>query len=585
MKNGNPKSLIIAGVIGALLSLVSAAAAQQASEVLFKAMQDELDRSMSQLVMEDLERPYFIGYTVDDVQQLDVGASLGTLSRSFLEHGRYLSVDLHVGSYALDNTNFVSGFGGFGGDYASLALDNDYDAIRNQVYLQTDQAYKDALESVAKKRAYLQSRVISNRPDDFLKLPANRVMDKPQEFDLDKTKFEELAKSATAVFRGYPEIFSSDLKIQSSISNQYLVNSNGTRTERGDRIYIFELSMMGKASDGEDIFDGDRLIVNSLAAVPSAADLTQWAKNNADRMSRMIKADTLEEYIGPVLFTDAAAGEFFRQLFVRNIANLPQPLYENDQMAEMIQSSGGGAGGEFADKLNRRVLPASFSVYDDPTVRKIGNLPVVGGYSVDDAGNIPQRVQLVENGKLLNLLIGVVPTKKIKETNGHARGAVGKSVTAKPSNLVFQSSEKIPYDKLKQQLITLCKDVDLPYGLIVKRLRDPNASSVAFNYSMFAQRSGAPDALTSPWEIYKVFPDGREEPVRGLQFNNVTVRLLKDILQTDDQAFVYNYLLNGDPEMPSSIVTPSVLVEEMELKKSEAKIKKPPLLPSPLAGQ
>ena len=495
------RKTIVIGIIAALLGMAAFAYAQQAGDVLFKAMQDELDRNMSQLVMENLERPYFVSYTLDDMQQLEVHATLGTLTQSSLDRGRYLSTDLRVGNYSLDNSNFVSGFSGFGANYAQLPIDNNYDAIRNQIYLQTDQVYKDAVETISKKRAYLQTRVITNRPDDFLKLPTNRFLDKPEEFDLNRAKFEELAKAATVVFRDYPDIISSDLKIQSAIANQYLLNTNGTRTLRGDRLYIFDLSMMGKAVDGEDIFDGDRIIYNSLAAIPSVADLTTWAKGNADRMSKLIKADTLEEYIGPVVFTADAAGEFFRQLFVRSISNLPQPTYENEQMAAMIGRTGGG-GGEFAEKLNRRVLPASFTVYDDPTIGKVGSSPVIGGYNVDDAGNTPQKVVLVENGKLINLLIGISPTKKVKDANGHARGAVGKAITAKPSNLVFESSEKVPYAKLKETLITLCKDVDLPYGLIVKRLSDPNASSTSLMMrrgSMFMQSSGAPEALSSPW--------------------------------------------------------------------------------------
>ena len=195
---------------------------------------------------------------------------------------------MRVGNYSLDNSNFVSGFTGFGADYAQLPIDNNYDAIRNSDLLQTDQVYKDALETISKKRAYLQTRVIANRPDDFIKLPTNRIQDKPEEFDLNKAKFEELAKAATVVFRDYPDIISSDLKIQAAIDNQYLLNSNGTRALRGDRIYIFELSMTGKAADGEDIFDGDRIIVQLLwRPYRRSSDLTAWAKSNADRMSKL----------------------------------------------------------------------------------------------------------------------------------------------------------------------------------------------------------------------------------------------------------------------------------------------------------
>jgi hypothetical protein len=132
----NSHRTIAIGRIATLLGLASFAYAQQAGDVLFKAMQDELDRTVSQLVMENLERPYFVSYTVDDVQQLEVHGSLGTLTQSNPDRGRYLSIDLRVGNYSLDNSNFVSGFSGYGTDYSQLPIDNNYDAIRNQIYLQ-----------------------------------------------------------------------------------------------------------------------------------------------------------------------------------------------------------------------------------------------------------------------------------------------------------------------------------------------------------------------------------------------------------------------------------------------------------------
>ncbi len=575
-RKNHMKTLLIAGMI--TLLTISAALADSRSDLMFKVLDDELQRNTSQLVMEKLERPYFITYTIDDVQQLEISASLGQLLRSQLERSRFLTTDLRVGDYKLDNSNFVSGFSGFGAEFTSIPVDDDYDAIRNEVYLATDQAYKSALESLSKKRAYLQSRVINDRSDDHIKFPANKFLDKPEAFDIDAGFFEDLAQPMTEVFRSYPAIISSELNITASVVNQYLANSEGTRTLRGDRIYGFSLSMAGRTADGEDVVNSDRIIVNDFKKIPARAELIAWAKGNAEKINRMISADTLEDYIGPVLFSGEAAGEFLRQLFSKNVSNQPSPVYENDQMSSMMS-----AGSDFVNKLNRRVLPLTMNVFNDPTLDKIGDTPLIGRYEVDDAGNPPERTQLVENGKLVNLLIGITPTKKVKEPNGSARGAVSKDVTAKPANLIFESTDKITTDKLKKNLIGMCKDIDLPFGIMVTKIRDMSTSAGGFQF--FGQQLGgsSDEGLTQPYEIFKIYADGREEPIRGLQFTDVNVRILRDIVQTDNSRYIYNYLIGNDYEMPATIVTPSLLIEEMELKKIDSKVKKPPVLPSPLA--
>ena len=570
------------GLLAAVLPLLVCvtALADPRGDLIFKTLDDELQRNMSQLVMEKLERPYFINYTVDDIQQLEVSASLGQLLRSQLERSRYLTTDLRVGDYQLDNSNFVAGFTGFGPDFATLPVDDDYDAIRNEIYLATDRVYKTALEALSKKRAYLQSRVVNDRTDDHIKFTANKFLDKPEAFDIEAGFYEDLAKPMTEVFRAYPAIISSELNITASVVNQYMVTSEGTHALRGDRIYGFSLSMAGRSPDGEDVVNSDRIIVNDLKQLPNREALIAWAKGNAEKMNKMINADTLEDYIGPVIFSGEAAGEFLRQLFSKNVSNQPGPVYENDQMNSMM-----GAGSDFANKLNRRVLPITMNVFNDPILAKVGDKPLIGSYEVDDAGNPPKRTQLVENGKLINLLIGITPTKKIKEANGSARGAVSKDVTAKPANLIFESTDKTTPEQLKKNLIAMCKDIDLPYGLMVTKLRDMSTPTGGFQF--FGQQfggGGGDEGLTQPYELTRVYADGHEEPIRGLQFTDVNARILRDIVQTDNSRYVYNYLIGNDYEMPATIITPSLLIEEMELKKVDSKVKKPPVLPSPLAG-
>jgi TldD protein len=552
------------------------ASAQDRAEVIFSAMQDEMKRSISELVMEQLEKPYFIAYTIHDLQELRVQGSLGMLVQSNLDRSRSLSIDLRVGDQSLDNTNFKSMFSSYGVNRDPMAIEDYYDSIRNTLYLATDSEYKQALKNLSKKRAYLQGSVDRDRPDDFIKQPANQFIGKEEAFDINSGYFEELARAASRVFRDYPMIHFSQLEIDITVENQYFMNSEGSKSVRGGRTYTLILSMSAKNKEGEDMSDGDRIIARELKDLPKEEELVNWARRHAETMKSLISGEELEEYVGPVVFTDDAAGEFFRQLFTKNISNLPSPIYENEQYGQMVPVP------RFANRVKRRVLPAFIDIYDDPTVDHIGLSKLVGFFGVDDAGNTPKKVQLVKQGKLVNLLIGTAPTKKVKEPNGHARGAVGREVSAQPGNLFVESADSLSYERLVKSMLKLCKDFDSEYGLVIKKLSDPNAQQ---GRVYFGSGSDSASALSMPLEAYKVYPDGREVPVRNLEFSNVTVMILKDILKTDNRKYIYNYLIGNDTEMPASVMCPSVLIEEMELKKSEKKVTKPPVLPSPLAAQ
>lgn len=556
---------IIAGIVNAA----------PADSLIFQAMGDELSRSMSDLVMENLERPYFISYTMDDFQNLGVVGVLGNLTRSNLDRGRYLTVDLRVGTASLDNSNFVAGFFDNQQNSFPISFENDYDAIRNSVYLATDRLYKAALKNLSRKKAYLQTRIMTDRPDDFIAQSANVYMGNLEPFNLEKAPFEDLAKAASGIFKEYPEIISSSVRISAAVNDQYLVTSARTRTLRGNRLYTINLTMAGKNSDGEDIEDGDQLVLDQTNLVPAKAALTSWARENAQRMTTMLKARKIDEYTGPVILDGQAAGEFFRQLLAKNISDSPSPLFERDEVAEQ------SPGPELANKLKRRVLPEFIDIIDDPTLTTFDGADLIGHYDVDDAGNKAQRIQLVDDGKLLTLPIGQAPTKKIKEGNGHARGAVGRDISGRTSNMLVESSDAVPYAKLKTAMLEMCRDMGLEYGLVVRELADPSSPRQRMSFSFGG--GGNRSALTAPVEAYLVYLDGHEEPVIGLEFSNVTVRLLRDILETGDQTYCHNYMIGNDNELPASIVAPSLLVEEMELKKSEAKVNKPLVVSSPLS--
>src|SRR5208283_176544 len=98
------------GGLGILLlsAMLLPAQARAAEDVVMKAMRDELDRSMKQLQLEQLEKPYFISYHVQDRTSLDTSATFGALLTGSLSRARYLTVQVRVGDYKRDNSNFVT---------------------------------------------------------------------------------------------------------------------------------------------------------------------------------------------------------------------------------------------------------------------------------------------------------------------------------------------------------------------------------------------------------------------------------------------------------------------------------------------
>ncbi len=151
----------------ALFALVTAPvfAQQNQNDVIARAMQDEMKRSMSELHIEAQERPYFISYKIVDRKSMQVHASLGALTSSGETRNRALTVTVRVGGYDLDNGNFNGGIGSMvelfnslGSGSNVLPLDDNYDELRRKLWLATDAAYKRAVEDLSAKKAADQNR-------------------------------------------------------------------------------------------------------------------------------------------------------------------------------------------------------------------------------------------------------------------------------------------------------------------------------------------------------------------------------------------------------------------------------------------
>lgn len=87
--------------------------------------------------------------------------------------------------------------------------------------------------------------------------------------------------------------------------------------------------------------------------------------------------------------------------------------------------------------------------------------------------------------------------------------------------------------------------------------------------------------LPPPLVAYRVYPDGHEELVRGASFRGVSFHALRDIVALGKDVSVFNTSSN---QQLVSVIAPSVLVKELEVKKPNQDFEKPPAFARPIVS-
>lgn len=568
------------------------------SNVLMEACEDELARSMT-LQMEDLDKPYFIQFNVDDILAYRMAAAHGALTSSDRNRRRVFSADVRTGDYKLDNTNFAGGAGGGrpgggrgrgGGGrgpmargVAPLPVDDSPLAIREAIWAAVDEDYKQAAETLARKRAYMKDKNLTDRPDDFTRLPAVTEIGAPAAMIFDRRAWEQNVQQLSAQFKKYPRIQDSDVQLAARLSNAYILNSEGTRLRKGETSVVLSIQASGQAKDGMQVSDSLSYVGLTPADLPPIEQVTADIEKLVGDLTAAMDASVLDDYSGPVLIDGRAAPRLFRSTLVNGVVGRAEPVGSQRRAI-----SG-------AEALERQfglpILPKSFQVFDDPTMEKVGNTPVAGHYHFDDEGVAAKRVDIVVNGVLKDLCMSRTPTKKLSGSNGHGRrGGGGAAPRPEIGCLVIEDNKGLSESDLKQALIDAAKDAGLDYGIRVSSIESAGGGGRAELIARMARRGrggggfggggfGGGGRVGDPILIYKVFVnDGHEEPVRGCEFGDVNMKALKKIIAAGNTPYVFNSEAGG---LGTTIVAPAVLFEELELHPIEQENDQRPLLAPP----
>ena len=541
---------LIAAVLMPVFLIVAASPtlAQSAlpdDDVLIRAMVDELNRSMRDLVLQDLPRPYFIQYRAQDQIFFSMSAAWGGLLKSDHRRSRSFRSRIRVGSYELDNTNV-----GGGGVGAALPLDDDYPALRHAIWRVSDLDYKQAVEVLTRKKAYLVDKNIDDRPDDLSPADPVHRIEPSAEIALDHRAWEANLTRLSARFKKHPHIQYSHVTLFAGAVNDFIVNSEGTRLRTADTGVLLRIEARLQAEEGMWLQDVLSYIAEQPDQLPPLDQITTDVDELCASLIELADAPIVEHYLGPVLFEPEAAGKAFAALLANGLCARPLPL-----------GASGLRGDSLEKLLGRRILPRSFRVYDDPGPKWFEGTLLAGAYVYDDEAVPAARVTLVEKGILKNLLAGRAPTKKVTRSTGHGRSAGLGDARSTIGCLYACDDAAMSDEELKEELIQAARDEGIDFALRVASTSE-----------------GRPGTLGRPIRAYRVYvEDGREEPVRGLEFLPVPTRALKRLLAAGSSRQVYN-AISG---IPASIVSPAVIFEELELTRFEEESDKLPILKSP----
>jgi TldD protein len=540
------------GLAAACLFSAQAATAQTRADAekdpVLKAMLQELDRSASDLRLKGFAKPFFIQYRIEDVDDFETRAEFGATEGSSRAHQRVARVTVRVGDARTDSS-------GLRGDGALeiAALDNDPIALRSALWQATDQAYKNALAAYAQKQAELKEVQTPPQANDFSQEKPIISLADPACLKVDEQLWTERMAAASGVYRTSPAVSAAERDIQYSTASfharattTWIVSSEGAIVRKGATEFEESFGVGTQAADGMHLDRSYASTGRSAEDLDSPEAFTKREISDIESLAALRKAPVVEdEYHGPVLLSADASTDTLRELLSTAV------IATRPALGTEIRTNG-----PFASSFQERVLPPFLGVVDDPGLTRYDGKGLIGAYDVDDEGVPAQRVELIRAGHLVNYLIGRQPVKDFPQSNGHGRAGIAGAARPSISVLKISAQSGLSDAELNQKLMELMKEDGLKYAYYVETL------------------AGA----GNPRLLYRIYPDGTRQLVRGAELDDVDERAMRsNVAAAGRNLDVANYF--GD--IPQTVLSPALLLDDATIRRTDDRNEKLPFYPPP----
>ena len=523
-------------------------------------MRGELERSR-QVLTEQPTPIYYLSYEITEDKTVSVNGAFGALTGWNENETRGLDIDLRVGSPDFDNTRELrSQRGGFPNFRTIVQVPLEDEALRTILWYQTDRKYKESLERFTMVQSDEQVSVeADDQSGDFSVEKAEQASEETAVIEVDRGAWEERVRKFSAPFAASPHIFAANATIWADAETRWYVNTEGSAIKTSSAYYQISISASTRAEDGMVLPRTEQFFSTTPEGLPDDATLMATVHEMVSDLEALREAPLVEPYTGPAMLSGRASGVFFHEILGHRL--------------EGHRQKGATEGQTFRKMVGEEVLPRTFSVIFDPTIKRLGGTDLVGSFRFDNQGVKARRVPVIEDGVLTNFLMGRIPIEGFPKSNGHGRKNTGFAPVARQSNLIVEVSETKTRDELKAQLRAMAEEEGKPFGLLFDRIQGgftitgrslPNAFNV------------------TPTVVYRINLDGSEELVRGVDLIGTPLTAFSRIVAAGDDLEVFNGTCGAESgPVPVSAVSPSILVSQIEVQKKDKSQTRLPILAPP----
>src|SRR5690606_5620805 len=189
------------------------------------------------------------------------------------------------------------------------------------------------------------------------------------------------ARDLSRVFRAYPDVFDSEVRVTADKEIRVQTNSEGTELVTEETLYAVHVQAVARATDGQLLDNSRDFYASTEAGLPSFEAMRAETARMIEELLALRTAPVIDPYTGPAILAPEATGVLFHETIGHRL--------------EGERQSDDNEGRTFKGQVGKRVLPSFLSVVDDPTECAFEGRPLNGHYRYDDEAVPAQKVTLI----------------------------------------------------------------------------------------------------------------------------------------------------------------------------------------------